>query len=46
MTQAGLGKTVGTSGDIIDTYERDEIKPSIDTAAKISDALNITWIIR
>jgi transcriptional regulator with XRE-family HTH domain len=37
-----LGKTVGTSGDIIGKYERNEIKPSIDTAAKIAEALNVT----
>ena len=42
MTQSDLGKVVGTSGDIIGKYERDEIKPSIDTAAKIADALNVT----
>jgi transcriptional regulator with XRE-family HTH domain len=42
MTQADLGKAVGTSGDIIGKYERDEIKPSIDTAAKIADALHVT----
>jgi transcriptional regulator with XRE-family HTH domain len=42
MRQADLGKLVGTSGDIIGKYERDEIKPSIDTAAKIADALNVT----
>ena len=42
MTQSNLGKMVGTSGDIIGKYERDEIKPSIDTAAKIADALNVT----
>ena len=42
MTQADLGKAVGTSGDIIGKYERDEIKPSIDTAAKIADALKVT----
>jgi transcriptional regulator with XRE-family HTH domain len=42
MTQADLGKEVGTSGDIIGKYERDEIKPSIDTAAKIADALKVT----
>ena len=42
MTQSDLGKMVGTSGDIIGKYERDEIKPSIDTAAKIADALNVT----
>ena len=42
MTQSDLGKVVGTSGDIIGKYERDEIKPSIDTAAKIANALNVT----
>lgn len=42
MTQADLGKAVGTSGDIIGKYERDEIKPSIDTAAKIADSLKVT----
>ncbi len=42
MTQADLGKAVGTSGDIIGKYERDEIKPSIDVAAKIAVALSVT----
>ncbi len=42
LTQNDLGKTVGTSGDIIGKYERNEIKPSIDTAAKIAEALNVT----
>lgn len=42
LTQNDLGKSVGTSGDIIGKYERDEIKPSIDTAAKIAEALNVT----
>ena len=42
MTQNDLGKAVGTSGDIIGKYERDEIKPSIDTAAKIAEALSVT----
>ena len=42
ITQAVLGKAVGTSGDIIGKYERDEIKPNIDTAAKIADALIVT----
>jgi transcriptional regulator with XRE-family HTH domain len=42
LTQSDLGKAVGTSGDIIGKYERDEIKPSIDTAAKIADALAVT----
>jgi DNA-binding XRE family transcriptional regulator len=38
MTQGDLGKAVGTFGDIIGKYERDEIKPSIDTAARVADA--------
>jgi transcriptional regulator with XRE-family HTH domain len=42
MTQSDLGKAVGTSGDIIGKYERDEIKPSIDTAARVADALGVT----
>jgi len=42
MTQNALGKAVGTSGDIIGKYERNEIKPSIDTAARIADALSVT----
>lgn len=42
ITQSELGKAVGTSGDIIGKYERDEIKPSIDTASKIADALAVT----
>ena len=33
---------MGTSGDIIGKYERDEVKPSIDTAAKIADALEVS----
>lgn len=42
LTQNDLGKTVGTSGDIIEKNERNEIKPSIDTAAKIAEALYVT----
>ena len=42
MTQNDLGKVVGTPGDIIGKYERNEIKPSIDTASKIAEALKVT----
>jgi transcriptional regulator with XRE-family HTH domain len=42
LSQGDLGKAVGTSGDIIGKYERDEIKPSIETASKIADALIVT----
>jgi len=40
--QGDLDKAVGTNGDIIGKYKRDEIKPSIETASKIANALNVT----
>ena len=42
LSQAELGKTIGTSGDIIGRYERDEVKPSIEVAIKIADVLNVS----
>jgi len=42
ISQADLGKIVGTSGDIIGKYERDEVKPSIEVASKIADALDVS----
>jgi transcriptional regulator with XRE-family HTH domain len=42
LSQAELGKEVGTSGDLIGKYERDEVKPSIEVAIKISDALEVS----
>lgn len=42
MSQNELGKRVGTSGDIIGRYERDEVKPSIEVASKIADELSIS----
>jgi len=42
MSQSELGKAVGTSGDIIGKYERDEVKPSVEVAAKIADALEVS----
>ena len=41
-SQDELAKMIGTSAPIIGRYERDEIKPSIDTAKKIADALRVT----
>lgn len=32
----------GISGDIIGKYERDEMKPSIETAKKLADALEVS----
>ncbi len=42
LSQSELGKEVGTSGDIIGRYERDEVKPSIEVIIKIADALEIS----
>lgn len=39
LSQSELGKLAGTSGDLIGRYERDEVKPSIEVAIKIADAL-------
>lgn len=47
-TQTELGDAVGTSRDIIGKYERDEIKPSIEVAAKIADVLDssLDYLVR
>jgi len=42
LAQADLGKLSGINGDIIGKYERDEMKPSIEMAIKLSDALDIS----
>lgn len=42
FSQADPGKAVGTSGDIIGRYERDEVKPSIEVVIKIADALEVS----
>ena len=42
MSQAELGKLSGVNGDIVGKYERDEMKPSIETAKKLADALEIS----
>jgi transcriptional regulator with XRE-family HTH domain len=41
-SQDELAKKIGTSAPIIGRYERDEIKPSIEVAAKIADELDVT----
>lgn len=41
MSQAELGKFSCVNGDIVGKYERDEMKPSIDTAEKLADALEV-----
>lgn len=42
LSQAQLGKLSGINGDIIGKYERDEMKPSIETAKRLADALAVT----
>ncbi len=42
LSQAALGKMIGTSGDIVGCYERDEVKPSIEVASKIADILEVS----
>ena len=41
-SQDDLAKKIGTSAPIVGRYERNEIKPSIEVAAKIADALSVT----
>lgn len=40
-SQEDLAKKIGTSAPIVGRYERDEIKPSIEVAAKIADELGV-----
>lgn len=42
LSQAALGKLIGTSGDVIGRYERGDIKPSIEVVYKIADALEVS----
>ncbi|UBM57588.1 helix-turn-helix domain-containing protein [Marinilongibacter aquaticus] len=41
-SQDDLEKLVGTSAPIVGRYERDEIKPSIEVASKLADALGVS----
>jgi len=42
LSQNELGKVAGMSGDMIGKYERGEMKPNIDTATKIAEALGVS----
>lgn len=42
LSQAVLGKAIGTSGDIIGRYERNIMTPSIEVIMKISDTLGVS----
>lgn len=41
-SQDELAKKVGTSAPIIGRHERNEMKPSIETARRLANALNVT----
>ena len=38
LSQAELGKMIGTSGDVVGRYERGDISPSVEVVSKIADA--------
>lgn len=42
ISQEGLAKQIGATPTTIGRYERDEVKPSIDVAAKIAQALEVS----
>jgi transcriptional regulator with XRE-family HTH domain len=42
LSREELGKLVGTSGAIIGRYEREDMKPSIEMAAKIALSLEVS----
>ena len=42
MSQDEVGKLVGVHGAVIGRYERDEVKPSIDMATQLAEALEVS----
>lgn len=42
LSQAALGKMIGTSGDVIGRYERGDIKPSIEVVVNIAKAFEVS----
>jgi len=42
MSQADIGKTININGDAYGRYERDEVKPTIEMANRIANALTIS----
>jgi len=47
INQEVLAEQLGTKGPAIGRYERDEMKPSIDAAAKMADILGVSldWLV-
>jgi len=42
LSQEDIAKQLGTKGPAIGRYERDEMKPSIEVAAKMSEILDVS----
>ena len=42
MSQADIGKKIGINGDAYGRYERNEVRPTIEMAVKISQALEVS----
>ena len=42
LSQAELGRMIGTSGDVVGRYERGDITPSVEVVSKIADALEVS----
>lgn len=42
ISQDALAKKIGVQGTVIGRYERDEVKPSIEMAAQIAEALEVS----
>lgn len=42
LSQADVGRRIGINGDAYGRYERNEVRPTIEMAAKISKALEIS----
>ena len=42
MSQADVGKKIGINGDAIGRYERNEVRPTIEMATKLAQALEVS----
>ena len=42
LTRSQLAEAIGTSAAIVGRYERDEMKPSIEVAAKVAEVLDVS----
>lgn len=42
LSQANVGKIIGINGDAYGRYERGEVKPTIEMAVKIANALGVS----